>query len=536
MIKGFINFFIGFLILNSATLKAQNKDKEKLSPKTYFDINDFDRALEGYLELWPSHQRDMTINLNIATCYLNVNGDKSKALPYLHFVLKNGNTDEEVIFMLGQAYMYAQKFDEALKYFNSFRAKTNPKNFDLADLYISYCNNAKEMTSHPLNVIFENLGKEINTKFPDYYPFVVENDSTLYFTSRRDSNTGNITSWQGYYTSDIYTSKALNGKFTKARNIGTFINTPEDEQCVFVSPDGRNMIVYIDNLKLKIADDLFLTSAEKGKTFTKPIGFNELVNSDYSELEGCFTSPNLNTLIISSDRPGGLGETDLYIMQRSAANAWDTPINLGPNINTPYRESFPVFDEATQTLYFASEGKRSMGGFDIFKSKYDAKTKTFGPSENIGYPINTTDDDMIFSLAANKRNGYVSMYRPEGLGDLDLYKVIFRTTLKGKVISEDSSVTVEGTVELYNRNGNLIETQTIQGTKNNFEFTTNTGKYILKTKINGQAEMIEEILLDDQKNYKGELIKDIVIKKPVPAETIPTKQNNKSKPGTKKVK
>ncbi|HEX8517534.1 MAG TPA: hypothetical protein VF868_15155 [Bacteroidia bacterium] len=513
------NFCLLFLLTLASPAWAQNP-KDKLPPKDYFAISDYNRALEGYLELWSKDQGNKEINRNLAICYLSVNGDKSKALPYLHYLLKQGINDEEVIFMLGQGYMYSYKFDEALKYFNSFRSKTNPKNYEMADLFIAYCNNGKEMITHPLNVTFENLGKAVNSKYPDYYPYVIQNEGVLYFTSRRETNTGNITSWEGFYTSDIYSSKVINGAFSKAKNLGTMVNTAEDEQCVYVTPDGKNMIVYMDSERLKISGDLFISSLGKGKTFPKPVGFDNPLNTDALELEGCI-SADLKTMIISSDRKGGMGETDLYMLKQLPNGQWASPVNLGPNINTKYREAFPIYDEASHILYYASEGPKSMGGFDIFKSVYDTITKNFGPAENIGYPINTPEDNMEFTLAENKRDGYIAAVRPEGYGDLDLYKVIFndvevrQTILKGKVSTEDSLVALTATVILYDAASNTeIASKDIDGSNMKYIFLLNPGKYTIKVVAENFADYKETFSILDKSDYVSEKEKNIILLRP----------------------
>jgi tetratricopeptide (TPR) repeat protein len=535
MIKYYSTIFFLCLVIN--TTECFSQGQEKLSPKEYFALSDYNRALPGYLAMWNTNQSNLEVNLNIAICYLNINDDRSKALPYLHFVQKNGPPNEEVTFMLGQAYMYSYKFDEALKYFNMFKTKTSPKYVEMADLYIAYCNNAKELIQQPLNVTFENLGKAVNSKYPDYYPYVMQSEGILYFTSRRESNTGNITSWMGYYTSDIYFSNVTNGQFTKARNLGTLVNTAEDEQCVYVTPDGKNMIIYQDNAKSGISGDLFLTSTGKGKTFQKPVGFNEPVNTQDLELEGCITS-DLNTLIISSDRKGGAGATDLYMIKKLPNGEWGTPLNLGANINTKYREAFPVFDEQSQTLYFASEGFKSMGGFDIFKSKYDSISKIFGPAVNIGYPINTPMDDMEFTLAGNKRDGYISAIRPEGYGDLDLYKVTFneieirQTILKGFVTTEDSIKTLVATVTLTNPvDKSEIGVKDIDGQNNKFIFLLVPGKYTIQVSAENYEDYKEDITIFDKSDYSIERIKNIVLKRPA---HLKQKPEPKKKPAPKK--
>jgi hypothetical protein len=532
--------FLNFSLALHTFSQSQN-DKDKLSPGEYFNINDYNRALAGYLQLWPKDQSNIQINGNIAICYLNVNDDKSKALPYLHYILKQGQNDEEVTFMLGQAYMYAYKFDEALKFFNVFRSKTNPKNFEMADLFITYCNNAKIMVTQPLNVTFENLGKEINSKYPDYYPFVISNEGVLYYTSRRETNTGNISSWEGYYTSDIYYSKVLNGVFTKARNLGTMVNTAEDEQCVYVTPDGKNMVIYQDNEKLGVSGDLFLSSLGKSKTFPKPTGLNSPLNTSDLELEGCTTS-DLKTMIISTDRKGGLGETDLYMLKQLPNGEWATPVNLGPNINTKYREAFPVYDEISHTLYFASEGPKSMGGFDIFKSVYDSLSKSFGPAVNMGYPINTPEDNMEFTFAGNHRDGYISAVRPEGYGDLDIYKVTFndveikQTVLKGTIMTEDSVSNLTATITVYDAVSNEeIGSKEIEG-RAKYLFLLKPGKYSLKVTADNLQEYRENITIFDKSDYAMEKEKNIILLRPGSTGNKPDQKKPKPKPAKAQTK
>jgi tetratricopeptide (TPR) repeat protein len=535
MLRFFYFIFFSLLIFTRDSFAQIPKDK--LTPKEYFALNDYNRALEGYLAIWHDHQDDIEINKNIAICYLNINDDRSKALPYLYFVQKYGPPDEEVIFMLGQAYMCSYKFDDAINYFNSFKLKASPKYIEMADLYITYCNNAKELIRHPLNVTFENLGKAVNSKFPDYYPYVIQSEGILYFTSRRDVNTGNMNSWEGLYTSDIYFSNVTGGQFTKAKNIGTLINTPEDEECVYVSPDGKHMIIYQDNEKLNISGDLLYSTTGKGKTFQKPVGFTEPVNTTDLELEGCISS-DLNTLIISSDRKGGYGETDLYMVKRLPNKEWGIPVNLGATVNTKYREAFPVYDEKIQTLYFASEGLKSMGGFDIFKSVYDSVAKQFGEAINLGYPVNTPMDDMEFTFSGNKRDGYISAVRPEGYGDLDLYKVTFnemeihQTILKGYITAEDSVKNLTAIVTLINpEDGYEIGVKDIDGQNNKYIFLLVPGKYTIKVTAENYEDFKENITIYDKSDYSFERIKNIVLKRP---ESLKPKDAKKEKVPMKK--
>lgn len=491
--------------------------EEKLSAKEYLAEQDYNHALEEYLKLYKSKKTDPEINFQIGFCYLAVNDDKSKAIPYLEFVYKKGGYKDELLMYLGVAYMHAYKFDEAIKFFNEYRTKI--KKFDEIDRYIENCESAKVLMKNPVNVTFENLGKEINSKFPDYYPFVTQDQSTLYYTTRREGRSQKLKSWQGYFTSDIYFSKVVAGQWTKPKSIGPMINTPEDEQCVYVTPDGKRMIIYMDN---ELASgDLFMTSMGKNKTFPKPVGFIEPVNTPDLELEGCITEEG-DMLIIASDRPAGLGETDLYMFRKLPVGEWGNPMNLGPNVNTKYKEAFPVYDEKNKVLYFASEGHSSMGGSDIFTSKFDPETQTFGPAVNIGYPINTPEENLEFTLAANKRDGYIAAVRKEGFGDLDIYKVIFNdvenqpSILKGIISTSDTlKKDIDALVSIFNEKTNeKIDGQNANPKSGKFIFSLFPGKYIITVSSQGFEDYKEIINIFDKSDYVFEIEKNIQLLKP----------------------
>lgn len=518
--------------------------EEKLSAKEYLAQEDYNHAIEEFLKQYKTQKDDPELNFNIGLCYLNVNDDKSKALPYLEYVYKKGvNKDDELLFYLARGYTYAYQFDEAIKFFNEYRKKINSKRYPEIDRYIENCETAKTLMKNPVNVTFENLGKEINSKFPDYYPFVTEDQSTLYYTTRREGKSQKLRSWQGYFTSDIYFSKVVAGQWTKPKSIGPMINTAEDEQCVYVSPNGRKMIIYMDNETA--TGDLFMTEMPaKSKTFPRPVPFDAPVNSTELELEGCITEDG-SMLIISSDRLEGLGAADLYMFKKLPTGKWGDAINLGQNINTVYNESFPVYDEKTATLYFASEGHANMGGSDIFKSKFNEETQTFGPAINMGYPINTPEENLEFTLAGNRRDGYISAVRKEGFGDLDIYRVIFNdveaqiSVIKGIVSTTDTvKKDIDAVISLLNAKTNeQIDSKSVIPQSGKYIFSASPGKYILKVESPGYEEYRETINVYDKSDFVFEIEKNIKLQQPGTASPVkePVKGNT-AKPTNAPVK
>ncbi len=519
--------------------KVRAQPAPVLTATEYLDMQDYNRALTEFLKLYKDNPSDIGFNFNIGFCYLKINDDRSKSIPYLEFASKKDPLIKDIQLYLGQAYMYGYKFDVAISHFNTYRSKTSSKNYEMVDHLIEDCESAKVLMKSPLDVTFENLGKDVNSPFPDYYPFVTKDEGTLYFTSRREGNSRKNTSWQGYFTADIYFSKVKSGQWTKAKNMGTVINTAEDEECVSLTPDGKNMIIYFDNDN--ISGDLFQSTTNKNKTFQKPIGFNDPVNTDFLELEGCLADDG-NILIISSDRKGGLGETDLWMFKKLPTGNWGLPINLGPNVNTKYKEAFPYYDDDKQVLYFASEGHTNMGGYDIFRSKFDPESQTFGSAENVGYPINTPEDNMEFTLAENDRDGYVSAVRKGGFGDLDIYKVVFNgvaerlTVVKGTISTNDTiKKDIVATVSLLDpKTKELIDSENANSKTGNFIFAVGPGKYLLVVSSDGYLDYSLGVNVFDKSDYIFEIDKKIVLLKPSEAIVPPSNQKpppkNQAKP------
>jgi hypothetical protein len=482
----------------------------------YFETANYVQALEEYLKLEKKFPKNPDIKRRIGTCYLNIHDDKAKALPYLRGIFNSGRFDDELLFEMGQACQYAYSFENAIIAYNMYRERASSKMYPMIDHCIETCENGKELVKKPVNVAFENLGKDINTKFADYYPFVTKDGGTIYFTSRRDECLGNTRTAFGYYSSDIYVSKVKNGLWTKAKNVGMPVNTVEDEEIVGLTPDGKNMVIYVD--RHDYASDLMHAEMQKNKNFGKPVAFNAPVNTDGLELEGSYTS-DANTLYFAAVRKGGLGEADIYSTHRLPNGEWGVPQNLGPNINTPYKEGFPVITEDRQTLYFTSQGHTSMGGFDIFKSKWNETAQEWGPAINIGYPVNTPDDDMMFSLAGNNRDGYLSAWRKEGFGDLDIYKVTFLdveqplTAIVGNVHSSDSTKKdIEATISIFDAKTNQeLDGKDVNRKTGRYIFIVEPGKYRIEITSTGHKLYKEEFTVFDKSDYSVELEKNFTL-------------------------
>lgn len=410
--------------------------------KDNFTLGNFKGALDEYLLLIKNDSFNVTYNFRIGICYLYTNIDKSKAIYYLERAVSNPKVDPAAWYELGHAYMLIYTFDKAIQYFEKYVQVTNGKeNFEISsDRMIQMCEEAKKQIIKPSNVTIQNLGPEINSAYADFNPYVPSDESFLVFSSKRAGNTGNLQDFDGYNTSDIYISYQKYDKWSKAKGIGNTINSELVEETAGLSPDGTKLFVYCDNYN---AMGQALLSERKGKAFQKPDFLGENI-SNIKLITSATITPNKKILVFSCDKNESAGGMDLYMSRKLPSGSWGPPENLGDVVNTVYDEDFPYFASDGKTLYFSSQGHNSMGGYDIFKTLYDEKSNTWSAPVNIGYPVNTTDDDLTISLSATGRHGYISSLRKDGYGDLDIYKVIFNdvdpayTIFSGLLVNKDS--------------------------------------------------------------------------------------------------
>ena len=230
-----------------------------------------------------------------------------------------------------------------------------------------------------------------------------------------------------------------------------------------------------------------------------------------------------NIIFFASKRGNGLGGTDIYMSKKLPNGQWALAQNLGKTINTPYDEDFPHMAEDGKTLYFASQGHSSMGGFDVFKSIYDEETNTWSEPQNLGYPINTSDDNMTISFTSNNRCAYVSALRDGGFGDLDIYRIRFNeeepliSVFHGYVRSSDSLQT--GNIEVQITATNL---STPNETPQVFTPIISSGKYVMSLTPGvysisiegaGFAPYQEELHVLEKGSFQPEIQKDFKLSK-----------------------
>ncbi len=335
----------------------------------------------------------------------------------------------DIEYWIGRAYHFGLEFDKALAFYSRYRQKLIDRDgyrgrdrVELADVdrKIYECQNAIEFVANPAHYSVVNIGSAINSEYEEYGPVLNEDETILIFTTRRrDGNLNeNVFSDNKPYE-DIFISTKQGDNWSPAENIGNIVNTPFHDSNLALSADGNQLFLYKDDNN----GDIYESDRKEDGTWTFPQPMSESINSEGFKEASISISPDGNILFFASDRPGGQGGIDIYYSIKDRNGEWARSKNLGSMINTEFDDDAPFIDYDGKTLYFSSLGRKGMGGYDIFKSEYDSAAGEWMEPQNLGYPINTPDDDIFFVSTKDGKRGYYASVREDGLGFTDIYMV-----------------------------------------------------------------------------------------------------------------
>ncbi|NND76798.1 MAG: hypothetical protein HKN39_01265 [Flavobacteriales bacterium] len=403
----------------------------------------FDEASDIWMEKVNNHTENANLNYKTGYALLNSSKDRKSSLQYLKIAeqlrgdkFSNWNINDydpfdpqevnapiETPYYLAKSYLLNGDFEEALNNFNKANELLGNKHHLKDDClrYIETTKNAIFFTNNPIpNPKIVNLGEKINGKYDDFSPVLSLDERALYFTSRRarsDSSNVKTIAEDGKFYEDIYISyKDVQGEWGTPELLN--INEADKHLAtVNVSPDGQQLYVYDGS----IGDGTLKESKMIGELWSEPVKLGTDINSKHWETHITLT-PDGNTMYFVSDRPGGHGERDIYRVVKLPNGKWSKALCLPKEVNTKYNEDAPYIHPDGRTLYFASEGHKSMGGFDIFKTDLNDDGQWSIP-ENIGYPINTVEDDVFYVMSPDRKRAYFSSDRVGGFGKKDVYRI-----------------------------------------------------------------------------------------------------------------
>ncbi|HEX2395332.1 MAG TPA: tetratricopeptide repeat protein, partial [Bacteroidales bacterium] len=392
------------MILSCIALTAQTlakNDPLKFDADYYMMEKDFTKALNTYKNILRSEPDNADIKYKTGICYLNSENEKDQAIPFLEEAsLKisekyNSNSFDETnapvdaLFLLGSAYRVNNQIDKAIESYKKYRTYLDPKdeyNLNVVDQYIKSCELAASMQQRPIEVTMSNLGSIVNNEFPNYNAVLSGDGKTMFYTSPAR---------QGY---DIFLTTFQDSAWSAPKNVTTVLGTGKYMRTSDLSYDGNILLLTLDDA---MNSDIYICRFNKGKwSKAEPLG--KEINSKFNETHASLSNDG-RVLYFTSDRKGGQGDLDIYKAEPDDKGLWDKPVNLGPLINTPLNEETPFVAEIGDRLYFSSEGHNGIGGYDIYF--YDFSNPSKGVV-NLGFPVNTTDNDLFFVPAGDGHTAY----------------------------------------------------------------------------------------------------------------------------------
>lgn len=463
-----VSFFVvfGAMAQNVEFTKDNFKDKKDGLKAAIKSIETGDEYFEGMSVLWKDaiphylkanefNPNNAMLNFKLGACYLQ-SLERNKALGFLEKAYQlNPSVEARLNYYLGQAYHLNYDFDDAIKFYSKYKSvvinNPDPWYRDELDMRIQQCYNGKKIIENPIRVFIDNLGGSINTQYREYGAVISADESVIIFTSRRVGSTGGkIDPTINEHFEDLYISyKQEDGSWSPAENLGDNVNSDDHDAVAAVSADGQRVLIFLG--RKNNAGDLYECTLD-GDVWSKPESLGKNVNTkEYHESSACY-SPDGNTIYFVTNKPGGIGDHDIYMTQRDEKGKWGPATNLGTTINTKYDEEAVYMHPDGKTLYFSSKGHTSIGGYDIFKSVYDEATQSWGTPENLGYPVNTADDDAFFVLSADGKRGYfTSGQQADNKGTLDLYMITFLGPEKPMVLNNEDNLLAEATAPIKER-------------------------------------------------------------------------------------
>lgn len=414
------------LILLTITLTSFGQTKREIKDmffeaESYFLFEDYADALIIYEDLLELSPENYNYKYRIGQCLLNDPERKQEAVPFLEEAVqqinpkyKEGKFREtkapyDAFYYLASAYRVNNQLDEAIESYDTFLSGLDPNVYDstIVKDQLQSCYNAKKLMQKPFYLEKENLGELINSRFPDRTPVVSADGQTIVFNQ------------DAQFQDFIFYAKKTDDGWSAPINMNFQLAIDQDIYPTSISSDGTELyLYYLDN-----QDGNIYYSTFEDNRWTEAVILNENINTKYWEAHATISHGNDKLYFSSNNELTSMGGLDIYVSERDSLGDWGPPRNLGPTINTRYHDNTPFLTQDDKTLYFSSRGHYNMGGYDIFYTTLFEDGEWSKPI-NMGYPVNTTDDDLFFAPFGEGYMAYYSLYPEEGgFGSTDIFRV-----------------------------------------------------------------------------------------------------------------
>jgi hypothetical protein len=509
--------FTFFLLANAysqGTMKVRKWRKTEkdslLKAQMLFQEENFLLALPIFDKLTQNHPKELYLKYVTGISGLYRSDMHEKALEYLMEVYSKNKKAAGIRYDLARAYHFNYKFDEALVMLSEYLAdkKLTEKERKDAEQLSEYCNNAKILVATPVDAKIENIGDIINTVASEYVPVISSDESVMIFTYTGDQSIGGLQNGFnqpdsfGIYYEDVFISHKENGNWVTPSTIGTNINTNTHDAAIAISNNGQKLFVFKDDrydggdIYISTLDSLNWSTAERVKGDVNTAAWEGSASLSADE----------KTLYFSSERPGGYGGRDLYQASILTDGTWGNIKNLGLTVNTPRDDDAPFIHPDGKTLIYSSQALNSMGSYDIFLTTLNPSDSSWSTPKNLGYPINTPDDDRYFVLSTDGKRGYYASGKTGGFGLHDIYVVdmpddFFQPNVimvKGIITLDDKPVLAAVQVDMTDNNQNYITSNSNPVLGNYLVNLVSGHNYKITYKLNGfpdQTSSVEAMTL-----------------------------------------
>jgi outer membrane protein OmpA-like peptidoglycan-associated protein len=494
--------------------------KQYFEAEEFLDFEKYTEATNIFKNLVKEKPDNSNLNFKLGYCLLNSTFDKKEAISYLQKATSSvsidykydnyseKNTPIETYFYLGNALQFNYQFDEAIFNYNKFKEYVSNDDIDLNKKVakrIEECNTGNILIQYPVEMNVQNLESNVNSEFDDHSPIFSADEKTLIYTSKRKSETNNVINDDGQYWENIYIcTKTKDDNWSMPSPISSNINENRNIASISLSVDGQEAYLYRDDK----GDGNIYVSKLNGDEWSVPEKLPEKINSKAKESHASISAES-STLYFSSNRKGGFGGSDIYMVKKLPNGEWGEPINLGIEINTEYDEESPFIHPDGVTLFFSSKGHKNIGGFDIFFTMNEGEG--WMEATNIGYPINTTGDDVFYSPTPDGRRAYYSSKQKDGFGGSDLYLISLPnnvekalTVYSGEVLLSDGKVPDNVLITVSDlKTQEEVGTYTPNSKTGKFLFILQPGKsYNILVEADDDLSYTETIDVTDNQTYK----------------------------------
>lgn len=468
-------------------------------------------ALREFEKAQKFNPKNGQLNFKIGVCHIN-STNCQKGISYIYEAYKlDPVCDPFIQFYYAKALQLDGKFDEAIKAFEAFEAEY--KKADNFSKFVSKgkkeCRLAKAAVESPIRAWVDNI-QSLNSEYDDYAPSITTDGAEIIFTSNRPN--GHTPNEVGDYDKDIYSSTLSNGKWTDPKALKGGVNTTSDDVSNNLSYDGTKMLMHRE---VDGQFDIF-ESTLNGLNWSTPVGMPfQISSSKANEVYAAYSEDGWSIYFSRDHAERENGFEVMYSSMQSKIQKNYMAAQMISTVNSKFHDGPVYITLDGETMYIASEGGDSYGGYDIFVS--ERTQGTWSKPVNMGYPINTPYDDFFFASTANGKYAYIASNRSGGKGGYDLYKVTFWGPEKTPVLATEDYLlasivnpmkdnSIENTVDVNKKSftvfkGVTIDAITKKPVEASIEITDNATGKIIETFTTNSATGKFIITLNSGKNY-----------------------------------